>query len=312
MLLQQTWDRFSSVLAPKVFGAWNLNTLTQDCNLDFFVCFSSIASLVGSPGQSNYAAANAFLDKLSFYRQALGLNGLTINWGPWLNTGMVASLDDQKLERLKAQGITPITPEQALQTLELLLSQKSPQVGVMQIDWTKFVQQSSSTRNIKLLEDFTSPIIQRKKRSDFLEKLKATPNNAQKQLLITYVRSQIVKFLGWTSPDKIEPRQRLFDLGMDSLMAIELKNSLESTLECSLRTTLLFDYPTLEALVNYIFSKVIAEESSEAKTSETSENANTTEITYIDDELDSLLLELEQISDVDIQKKLGNESRISN
>ncbi len=83
VLMQQNWSRFAKVLAPKVQGAWNLHALTQDLPLDFFVCFSSVASLLGSPSQGNYAAANAFMDALVHYRRNLGLPGLSINWGPW-------------------------------------------------------------------------------------------------------------------------------------------------------------------------------------------------------------------------------------
>ena len=115
-LQNQTWSRFNKVVSPKVLGAWNLHQLTVDLPLDFFVLFSSVASLVGSPGQSNYAAANAGLDAIARYRQAQGLPALSINWGPWANTGMAV---DKNVDR---QGINLIEPKLGLDILEKLLA----------------------------------------------------------------------------------------------------------------------------------------------------------------------------------------------
>ncbi|MFN6560887.1 MAG: type I polyketide synthase [Nostoc sp. ChiSLP01] len=296
LLLQQSWEKFNRVMAPKVQGAWNLHTLTQDLAIDFFVCFSSIASLIGSVGQGNYAAANAFMDALASYRQRLGLPGLTINWGPWAETGMAANLGSREQARLKDQGIVPINPEQGLQILGELLTQQIPQVGVMSVDWSLFVKQFSVGTNLQLFEVLAPTSTQVNERSQFLKQLEDCPINARQQLLTTHVRSQIAQILGWNSPEKVEPRQRLFDLGVDSLMAIELKNRLESSLGCSLRTTLLFDYPTLEALVDYLSREVLTVESTTAATVETPQ----------DDELEALLSELEQMSEFDIQNKLVN------
>jgi myxalamid-type polyketide synthase MxaB len=296
LLLQQSWERFNRVMAPKVAGAWNLHTLTQDLPLDFFVCFSSIASLIGSVGQSNYAAANAFMDALASYRRGLGLPGLTINWGPWAETGMAANLGSREQARLKDQGIVPINPEQGLQVLGELLTQQIPQVGVMTVDWSLFVKQFSSGTNLKLFEVLAPTLAKVNERSQFLKQLEESHAHTRQQLLATHVRSQIAQILGWNSPEKVEPRQRLFDLGVDSLMAIELKNRLESSLGCSLRTTLLFDYPTLEALVDYLSRDVLALESTTAATVEMAQ----------DDELEALLSELEQMSEFDIQNKLVN------
>src|SRR5262249_45550766 len=103
VLTQQSAERFSRVMAPKVHGAWNLHTHSRQLQLDFFVSFSPMASLLGSAGQSNYAAANAFLDALAHHRRAHGLPSLTINWGPWAEVGMAARLSvaGQGVEKLK-------------------------------------------------------------------------------------------------------------------------------------------------------------------------------------------------------------------
>jgi NAD(P)-dependent dehydrogenase (short-subunit alcohol dehydrogenase family) len=109
--LKQTWSGFDEVLRPKVYGAWNLHVLTQSMPLDFFVLFSSIASLFGSAGQANYASANAFLDGLAHYRRTLGLPCLAINWGPWAERGMATHLAPRHEWRRTAHGIRSISPD---------------------------------------------------------------------------------------------------------------------------------------------------------------------------------------------------------
>ena len=142
LLGQLNWERFSAVMAPKVKGAWLLHALTAapDYSLDFFVMFSSVITMLGNMGQANYAAANAFLDGLAHYRRSRGLPGLAINWGAWSEIGMMSRYPSgvKWLDRL---GIGSISPPQGLLLLEYLLSQPAPQVGVMSIDWPRFLEQ---------------------------------------------------------------------------------------------------------------------------------------------------------------------------
>ena len=109
-----SWERFQKVLQPKVIGAWNLHLATQNLDLDWFVCFSSVVSVFGAAGQSNYAVANAFMDNLMAYRRSLGLPGSTLNWSIWNQGGMAQRLTEQQQQRLNQQGLTPIEPEQGL------------------------------------------------------------------------------------------------------------------------------------------------------------------------------------------------------
>ncbi len=140
ILRQQTRARFATVMAPKVEGAWNLHELTRDRPLDLFVMFSSAASLVGSPGQGNYAAANAFLDGLAHLRRAAGLPGLSINWGGWAEVGMAAELDRRQGKSRDAAGVGRIDPIHGLATLERLLGGDTAQAGVLPIDWVDFFE----------------------------------------------------------------------------------------------------------------------------------------------------------------------------
>jgi acyl transferase domain-containing protein/acyl carrier protein len=254
MLLGQSWENFSRVMAPKVSGAWNLHLLSQDLPIDFFVCFSSVSALLGSPGQGNYAAANAFLDALAHYRRSLGLPGLSINWGPWGGAGMAAGARSR--DRWADRGVQLIAPEQGLQVLAAILAQEVAQVGVLPIDWSKFASQLPSNVKFPLLEKLlvTAPQTEVKK-SQFRQQLEAASTSDRKTLLIAFIRSQLAKLLG-IAPEEIEPQMSFSDLGMDSLMAVELRNSLQTSLDCSIPASLAFDYPTLETIADYLATKM--------------------------------------------------------
>ncbi|NER24035.1 MAG: type I polyketide synthase [Symploca sp. SIO1C2] len=296
VLQQMSWERFTRVMAPKVEGAWHLHTLTEHLEIDFFVCFSSMASLLGSPGQGNYAAANGFMDALAHHRRAKGLAGLSINWGPWAEAGMAERLEHQNQTRMTAQGISPINPEQGLQVLGDLLAQEATQVGILPVNWSKFFRQFPGGVNIPLLKAFASPLEQSQSgKSEFMQTLEATPVHELRELLMTHVRSQIARVLGLTAPEQIEPRQALIDLGIDSLMAVELKNRLESSLGDSIPSTVLFDYPTLEALVDYLGEDVLSYEFSRSSDSELQKKSKDPEL---------ISAELEKLSESDAEALL--------
>jgi malonyl CoA-acyl carrier protein transacylase len=257
ILRQQEWKSFEQVMAAKVKGTWILHSLSQQLQLDFFITFSSAAALLGSPGQGNYAAANAFMDALVDYRRASGLSGLSINWGLWKDAGMATNLGNRDQARLAAQGMESIPLEQGLQILGDLLGQNRTQVGVLPVNWSKFGEQFAQGVVSPFLESFVA--IDKKPslpRTKFLEQLEATPVNERQTVFLTHIQTELVKLLGIDSSE-LEPQQGFLDLGMDSLMAVELKNRLESTLNCSLPTTLVFDYPTIETLVDYLLKEAI-------------------------------------------------------
>lgn len=253
VLQQQSWERFARVMAPKVQGSWNLHTLTQNVPLDFFVLFSSVASLLGSAGQANHAAANAFLDVLAHYRRTQGLPGLSINWGAVAEVGAAAKR--QAGERLRAQGIGTIAPQQVLEVLEQLFSQTSAQVGVVPINWSQFREESVAW---SFLADFQQASEQLSKQcSEFLQQLGAAPTKKRRSLLLAYVCSQVAKVLGLNPSQLIDLQQGFFELGMDSLTSVELRNRLQTSLACKLPSTVAFDYPTVEALVDYLIQEVL-------------------------------------------------------
>ena len=267
ILLQQDWQRFSKVMAPKVNGTWNLHVLTQDTPLDFFVTFSSTSSLLGSPGQGNYAAANAFMDALAYHRRDMGLPGLSINWGPWSDAGMAARLNSQNQSRLAFQGVNPITPEQGLQVMGNVLGKSIAQVGVLPVNWSNFLEHLPSDISIPFLELFGSPSGQAASTgaTQFRQQLETSPVTERRPLLIAHVRSQIAKIIGLSSPEQIDLQEGFSSIGIDSLMAVELSNQLKTSLGASIPSTLAFDYPTVDALVDYLdqelFSVEVATES---------------------------------------------------
>jgi acyl transferase domain-containing protein/NADPH:quinone reductase-like Zn-dependent oxidoreductase/NADP-dependent 3-hydroxy acid dehydrogenase YdfG/acyl carrier protein len=258
MLLRQTWENFELVMAPKVAGAWNLHILTKELDLDFFVCFSSVSALLGSPGQGNYAAANAFMDALAHHRQALGLPGSSINWGPWADAGMAAALSSREQARWAAQGVQPIPLEPGLQILAKVVQQNLAQVGVVPIDWSKFTAQFPSDIELPFLAEFTNTIESKitPQVAELRQQLEASAPKQRPILLMNYVRSQIAKVLNLTSTEEIDPKEGFLQLGMDSLMAVELRNRLQSSLGCSVPASLIFDYPTVDALVSYLIQEL--------------------------------------------------------
>ena len=230
LLLNMNWEQFTRVMAPKVQGTWYLHSLTQNLPLDFFVCFSSIASLLGSTGQGNYTAANAFMDGLVYNRRGMGLPGLSINWGPWAEVGMASRLESQQLSKMRVQGITPINPDQGLQALAKLLGQKTSQVGVLPINWSQFLGQLSGEMKMPLLEVFSlaQPTV-KAKNYQLLEQLEVSSPRKREKLLITYLQSEVTQVLGMTA-SQIDVQQPLNTIGLDSLMAVELRNRVQTDL----------------------------------------------------------------------------------
>jgi NADPH:quinone reductase-like Zn-dependent oxidoreductase/NAD(P)-dependent dehydrogenase (short-subunit alcohol dehydrogenase family)/acyl carrier protein len=230
LLKAMSWEDMQQVLGPKVDGAWNLHLASRACPLDFFVCFSSTASTLGSAGQANYAAANAFLDALAYQRRAQGLPALSINWGPWAEAGMAARLGEEAARRRAANGIGDIAPEAGLRAMERLLSDRSAiQAMVSPMDWRKFLAAGASPF-FEAVGESRRPRVE----SDLLSRLKESPPDQRRLLLTTYVATQVARAVGLASPDAINPDQRFIDLGIDSLIAIELRNRLQADLACDI------------------------------------------------------------------------------
>ncbi|MEL6763233.1 MAG: type I polyketide synthase, partial [Cyanobacteria bacterium J06607_6] len=255
VLQQLTWARLESVLAPKAYGAWHLHELTQDQPLEFFVLFSSAASLLGSPGQGSHVAANAFLDALAHYRQVLGLPSLSINWGAW--SGVGAAAQRQADQQMQARGVDAIAPDQGIQIFSQLLAQSSEtQVGVVPIRWSQFLSQGWSDAFFERFQPST-PVVQ--PTADWRDRLENLPPHQRLSFLTTALQQEVAKVLGRSAHQLPEPQLGFFDLGLDSLMAVELKNRLEGQLGTTVSSTIIFEHPTIAALAQHLAAVVLPE-----------------------------------------------------
>jgi len=228
-ILNLNKEKFLSALGPKIGGAWNLHTLTKDLALDFFVLFSSMASVVGSPGQANYAAGNAFLDALAYQRRSRGLKALSINWGPW---GQVGRATTPQVERRLADGlIRKLTPEKGLEIFAGLVNSETIQISVFSADWVQLVRTKVVKGAFPILSELVARLPEQSQRGSEAERLTKTrlqaaePASRQK-ILEDYLIAEVARTLK-TKPERISRTRPLNRLGMDSLMALELKNGVE-------------------------------------------------------------------------------------
>jgi acyl transferase domain-containing protein/NADPH:quinone reductase-like Zn-dependent oxidoreductase/acyl carrier protein len=284
VLLQQSWNRFATVFAPKVTGSLLLHRLTASDPLDFFVFYSSIASVFGSPGQGNYVAANEFMDGLAAARAADGKPGLSINWGAWSEAGV--AVDRGVTARARGQGYGVIDRQDGFRALEAVLNGSRSQVVVFPVDWSRFIRnfsrdghfpafltnfaRSDSARvgnrvdgEVKFEDSIPNSGTNRAGQS-FADRLAAVPANQRRALVFDQIRRDAARVLGLENLALLPNNQPLNELGLDSLMAVELRNGLSNALGCSLPATLLFDYPTVEALAGYLNRNVLGLE--EART----------------------------------------------
>ncbi len=262
-LAEQTSERFERVCAPKIAGAWNLHRLTAATPLNHFVLFSSVSSLMPAPGQSGYAAANAFLDGLVHHRRGLGLTGLVVNWGPWADVGHAETdYGRQAHQRLAALGIGAIRPDVGLRVLEGLVRDDRTQAAVASVNWTQLARMDPAAARLGLLADLVpssaAPTTQAPVSATLTVALAELPEDQRRPYLLQYLSDTVIAALKLRTDEALDPKQRLFDLGLDSIMALELKDRLSRATGVSLSATLLFVYPTLEALCDHLLSDVLA------------------------------------------------------
>jgi acyl carrier protein len=258
LIVNQEWRLFEEVFAPKVEGAWNLHWLTRDMPLDFFVLFSSASTILGGSGQANYVAANEFLDALASYRRRIGLPGLSIDWGPWADVGMAKLVGRRREAEWEAIGMCPLAPPDAVRALSLVLGSGRAQLGVIDLNWTRFLCHPASAvlgRFLGLLMPRRDAAIEA--RLSFRPEIENAPIRERRKLLLAHVRSEVEAVLRWDPAEPINPRHGFFDLGMDSLQANELRNRLQASLDCALPPTLAFKFPTIAALSDHLAWEIL-------------------------------------------------------
>ncbi|NJR55454.1 MAG: SDR family NAD(P)-dependent oxidoreductase [Acaryochloris sp. CRU_2_0] len=288
ILLNQDWDQFTQVMAPKVQGTWILHTLTQALPLDFFICFSSISALIGAPGQGNYAAANAFMDSFATYRQTLGLSGLSLNWGPWAQQGMAARLASDYQNRIMTAGFKPFSDIQGVQLLSQVLQQQQ-QIGIVSVDWTAWSNQVSGRRRAYFTTVLpkgwgrtSNPIPWADQQSSIqhqevptlspLPILQTIAVAERQSFLINYFTQEIGQALLLT-PEQVDQHESLTFMGFDSLMALELRNRLRTNLGVEIPVARLIEGISIQALATEVCEQLaqILEQSQDRHPSKTAE-----------------------------------------
>jgi len=252
-LVSLTRERIRSVMAPKAHGAWLLHESTRDFDLDCFVMFSSVSSIFGNPAQGSYGAANAFLDSLAHHRRSLGLPALTVNWGVLGGEGYVAR-NKRVAEFLARQGTTELSPREVMTLLESSLTAGATQVMAIRVDWTKWRQFFRGMQENPLLEHIFAAVEGQETGSaigDLRLKIESAAPEELEGIIGQAVRDAVGSVLR-VKPDTLRDDQPLTDLGLDSLMGVEIENSIEGSLGVALPQASLIRARTIGQIVALI------------------------------------------------------------
>ncbi|MDE0109448.1 MAG: SDR family NAD(P)-dependent oxidoreductase, partial [Bryobacterales bacterium] len=260
-LANQDWERFEQVLGPKVLGAWRLHRATLDRELDLFVLFSSLAGVIGSPGQANHAAANAFLDQLARHRRALGLPGQAVAWGAWSGIGEAEEQRERIASRLADSREEWIAPDMGIQALAWLVREDVGTSVVASVDWSALPVRApwlaeamgrEEDRAIGDPEDQTAGQVS----DGLLRRLRELAPRERQEELIQFLQEQLVQILRLRAAPS--PSAGFFELGMDSLMAVTLRNRLNGAFREAfvVSNTAVFDYPDIARLAEHLTGKL--------------------------------------------------------
>jgi NAD(P)-dependent dehydrogenase (short-subunit alcohol dehydrogenase family) len=300
VLLKQTWDRCRNVLRGKAHGSWLVHELTRHIPLDFFIMYSAAGVLLGAAGQGAYPAANAELDALAHARRRLGLPALSVAWGAWANVGMTAGLAARGQDVWAARGLGKITPALGFACLERLIRDEATYAAVLPIHWPQFLGQLSPGVDRSLFQAVApeapagAATTSAPQGAVILDRLRAMPSSQRRQALVAYLTERALHVLGLDATTPVEPKAALKDVGLDSLMAVELRNALIKSLGQPLSATLLFDYPTVDALAGYLTRTFGLEPDGDREPAASTPTAETTARVEVaglsDDEAEALLL----------------------
>ncbi|WP_454674681.1 amino acid adenylation domain-containing protein [Achromobacter pestifer] len=265
MLSGQTPERFDTVFAPKVDGAWHLHQLTQDLPLDFFVLFSSISGVTGAPGQGNYAAANTFLDALAHHRRAKGLAATSVAWGAWDGQGMASRLSDADKTRFSRQGMEALGPTEALDLFESAVMSDAPAAVAAALDLGR-LQRTLEDNNGGAAPALYRDLFSRSARargqgaggggSGLRKLLVETVVEQRETVVLEAVRAEVAKALEFASAEDVDVSLPLQDIGIDSLTAVLLRNQLSDMTGLALPAKIAFDHPNLRALSQFLLEKL--------------------------------------------------------
>ncbi|MFF3650790.1 SDR family NAD(P)-dependent oxidoreductase [Streptomyces sp. NPDC002181] len=258
-----TPERFDTVLAPKADAAWHLHELTRATDLAAFVVFSSVAGTLGAAGQANYATANVFLDTLAAHRRSLGLPAVSLAWGLW-ESGMGGHLDEATVRRLRRQGFPPLSVDEGLALFDRALGSEAPLNVLLRLDLAALRAQAATGNSLPMLRGLVRTPTRQTARngagtgagSGLGAQLAGMPQDTRERFLVDLVRAQVAEVLGHPSVDAVEAGRAFSELGFDSLAAVELRNRLNEVSGLRLSATLVFDYPTSEAVAGHLAAEL--------------------------------------------------------
>ncbi len=252
-LAELTPAQWDEVWQAKVEGARNLDTLLADAPLEVFVLFSAFSALLPAPGQGNYAAANAALDALAHQRRARGVPALAINWGPWREVGFAATAHGARAHsRLESLGIDRFAPSEGVAVLETALAQASPQLACMRVDWRQLFQADPQAQRSPLLRDLLAQHAPaapaRAPEAGRIVRQLAESESADASRVLTTALAEVVGAVLRLPLEDVDPGMPITDLGVDSLVAIEIKNRIQLEAEVDVPLTRLLAGPLLRDL----------------------------------------------------------------
>jgi acyl transferase domain-containing protein/acyl carrier protein len=264
VLMEQRPSRFLPVMAPKVDGAWHLHELTKAADLDVFLLYSSISGTLGSGGQGSYAAANTFLDALAASRRSQGLAGQSLAWGLWVDeskkaSGLASHMSVEQQARAARGGLGGITPSLGEALLEASVGLRDAQLVAAPIRLPE-LRKAFATDVPPLWRALVHTTAQagRTKRAAWAEELAALPAEQRRTAVLEVVRGEVARALSMPNAGSVRDDRPLTELGLDSLMAVELRNALGRRAGTTLPATLAFDYPTPAAIASYLLEKVLS------------------------------------------------------
>ena len=253
MMFDMELEQLRTPLASKIAGTWNLHQLSHDVPLDIFVMFSSVAAVLGSPGQSNYAAGNAFLDGMAAYRRSRGLTATSINWGPWADSGMAAEAGRD--QQLSGRGMQLLPADEALDMLGHLIRSDSPRTVVASVSWADLLR-AMGNHVPPLLRTLAADVelgtSDDSAEDKVLRRELLEMNIDQRRVcLVEFFTGELARIMGM-EPADIDTVQPLNAMGMDSLMAIELKNKIERRLQVNLPMSAFLHEPSVSSLAEFL------------------------------------------------------------
>jgi acyl transferase domain-containing protein/NADPH:quinone reductase-like Zn-dependent oxidoreductase/acyl carrier protein len=260
VLAGHTWPSFREGLEVKVRGAWHLHRATQRAALDAFVSYSSLAAVLGSAGQASYCAANAFLDALTSLRTTDGLRATSVAWGSWADGGMSARLTTRERGRWEADGVLPLSPHDGDAALDRLRATGETALVVARVDWRRYLQRHSV--RTALVEAIAAPraVEEGAPRptppQNVVAELRRVHPVARHPAMVQMLRERVRALVGLPADSRVDEQRGFRDLGLDSLLAVELRNGLQHELGRALPATLAFEYPTLATLSTHLLREL--------------------------------------------------------